>query len=205
MKKVAAMLLLMVFVSSSAFGGTVAFDPPKLDLLPGQSGSFELSVIPDDVRDDQGALIWDAIVLHIGSGVLPLDPSAGFLTLAEPVLSPDYRSRSAGFLQGPADFSGQSYASAWIFGSFVTPEVTNPAEFLVATIDVMVPSNAVDGDTLSVMVNTANEGLSRVAFGAQSETTMFGLGTVNVIPEPATIVLLGFASLALIARRRRAA
>lgn len=188
------MSLFVALVGLCALGGTVAFEPNEQDLKPGQTASFELRVIPDLLRWTHDELAWDALAILVGSDTL---------TLFKPVLS---QGLTDGQDDGPDpwDKSGSVYSSAWAFGGFFGGgPVTNPHEFLVATVDVQVPGDAVPGDTLLIEVNTENEPepFSMVTLAGMRES-LAGVGTVNVVPEPATILLFGLAALALICRRQ---
>ena len=54
-----------------------------------------------------------------------------------------------------------------------------------------------------VNINGDFDQQSFAVIGLPSEA-LFGVGTINIVPEPATMSLLGLASLALIRRRKKA-
>ena len=55
MKKVAAILVGVLFLNSYAFAGLVSFDPEKASVLPGEAAVFAVTLVSETLGDIQGA------------------------------------------------------------------------------------------------------------------------------------------------------
>ncbi len=194
MKKVGALLLMVGFPSASALGGIVTFEPQKMTLCvqdPGctaepQSGTIDVFVAPEKLGQFESADI------VIGSDDVSF-PNWAF--------SQDFMDWS--FFDSSTRQAFGVYQDEWAVGGFGPPI----ASIFVGTITVGNKNKA--GEVLpdgsySVLVDSARDGgISSLALGLDSEP-LLGLATVNLIPEPAVLTLLGLGAVGLLRRRRAA-
>ncbi len=187
MKKVAAVLA-AVFMCSSAFGGTVAFDPVRVEIDPLVStiGTFDVSVA---TADQVTSFTSVDIIMGSNDGLaltdFVLDPTFATLFLFNAVDIP----------ANPTVYASDIKAGGFGIAGQSAPILVGTLTFDAAGLDpgdytIMVDSD-VDGGRTKIGLATATEGL-------------FGSAVVTVIPEPATISLLAFGALALICRRKSA-
>ena len=186
MRIIAASLLVCALTTSATHAGTVIFEPPELTLHPGDGGSFDVSVATDEMT------AFDAIsaIFAIDGGLridgFAIDPDFESLIPFQPFVEP--------WVFGPPRPDG-----IWIGAFLGEPHPGGP----VATVDIVVEEYAPVGD-YRIFVDGELDGLSELALGAASEH-LFGQAIVHVVPEPATVTLMGLGALCLLRRRRVAA
>jgi PEP-CTERM motif len=184
MKKIAASMLVVGLANSFAFGGTIGFDPSASSVERGDTIVLTLSVA------DSGALAgFDSMDVIVGSDTLTMtgfawDPSPGFVRFF-----------------GDIDDSGSGvYSSDIKFGYFGTGQSTG---LIIGTLTVDIPMDAPFGDNFIEVDNSReNPAISQLTNAGVGDT-LFGSTTINVVPEPATLALLGIGGLATALRRRR--
>jgi len=199
MKKFAGVTMILMFVSASAFGGTVSFINPSQGgstLVYDQSGgtgTYDVELTSTTTAP------FSAIDIIIGSESLMFNPVEGpggfefsslFITstLSRGVSPQDQLTVPNEIKIGGINFLGN----------------TIPAPITVGTLTIIVPAGLAPGD-YTIFVDTsleANGVSSTLAIGGVSDP-LTGLGIVTVVPEPATLVLLGCGALMVLRRRRR--
>lgn len=192
MRKFAALLTAVGLSATSALGATVSFAPN-----PGGSDTVNAAALPTTVNFD----------LIIG-GIAAIDGANGGLQSIDVVVGSDGPLTMNGFVYNPAFVTGAAlppptpgpigiYPNDQYFGGFETA-ATRPGgpTYNLGTLTVGVPGGLapgdytfkVDGDFDQFSNLNGTEGLS-------------GVGTIHVVPEPATLGLLALGALGLIRRR----
>ncbi len=186
MKNVAVALLLVGFIGSVASAATVGFDAPETVLNPGDSRIVEMTLT---VTEAAGA--FDALNIKIGSDDLTITNFTP--DIVDVFVFP-------GFLVNKADTS--VYPSGWVFGYFGTESNTPNAQMLgTLTVDT---TGLADG-TYTVQINPERDnGFSALGVAGVADLVS-GLATITIVPEPATLALLGIGGVATVLRRRRTA
>ncbi len=181
MKRVALVAVPLVLAVSSARGGTIGFDPPIQVVDP----SIDTQVVFDlTVESLVQMASFNAFDLVTGSD----DLAVVRWELALPYDCFDCESRPVGF-----------YPSDLKFGWFGLAQQIGEGTLLgVLTVDV---TGLAPGEYTVVVDPIRDGGLSTVTLGVQSEP-MSGAGKVVVIPEPATMTLLGLGGYLSLLRRR---
>lgn len=188
MRKFAVSLFSIAF-ASTAWAGTVSFDPASVDVLPGETARFDVSISSTDLAQ------FDSISLLLGNDDgAPLSFSYDDAYVALTTLTPPT----------PVPF-GVFASDVNIGGSrFVTPAFEAPLLIGQLSVDTTgLAEGAYDVFASSSReVGAIGSALSGVAFDGGALEDLEGTGTFNVVPEPATLVLLGLGGVAATFRRR---
>jgi len=184
MKKLIGAMMLAAFTATSAFGGSVEFNPSSTLVDPGGQATFDVSVSSETIGN------WDATSLLFGT-----DSSS--LTVSDFVFSTNMTDIQAfpPFVTPNTDV----YSSGLLAGIFLLEGVNN---MTVGTLTVDVAGDAVPESVHTVMVDSGRDNdLSNIASGLNQEGLQ-GTGTITITPEPATLGLLGLGGLAVLRRRK---
>ncbi len=187
MRKVAAVLSVALFANSYAFGGLVEFSKGEFD--PNNPGLVML-----DVTISSNALYDFADVLFGSDDV----------EITDLIFSAEWL--AAFSFQAPFAFNPLGVWSSELFSSSTNAGAVGPVLSmgqLVVDPTGLGLTKEDAGTQLLVFVDNKPVGfvLSQVGVAAATDP-LFGIGIINVVPEPASIVLLGLAALALIRRRK---
>ncbi len=188
MKKVAATLVLAVFAVSSAFGGTVSFDPAETTVGPGDPTRIDMDVTLSSLDTIAGT---NAFNIVMGSEDIAMVGFAmdGAFQGAYPLSS----------VLNPS--SPQVYPNNITLGAFGF--VANPAPIFTGVLTVDVAGLPV-GDYEIIVSADRDNNQSGAQDAAQTFEPLFGSATIHVVPEPATLVLLGLGGIVAVSRRRKA-
>lgn len=196
MRKVAAVLCVTVFSGSYAFGGMVEFSKGEFDPDNPAPVTLEVTVIGDAPYDFADILFGSNDVPITGflfseEWGRPGEPGGAFSFVAIPVLDP------LGF------FTSELFSSS----TNATP-VGPTLNMGMLVVDPTGLGLTRDDAGMQLQVVVSNDplpfNLSQVGT-AQGTEQLFGMGIINVVPEPGTLSLLGLAALGLIRRRRKSA
>lgn len=189
MRKFAVVLLVIGMTQATAFGGLISFEPEKttIDIDAGDSTLVKINVFVSGL----GA---------INDGFQSLDVlfGANELDLVDFVIE---TTLSFGFINVDTNPVTGVYADEILAGGFAFAAI--PAVGPVLFGSLTVEAAGLGYGNYEIIVDGFNDGDRSVAVNVTRDI-LAGVGSINIVPEPATITLLGLASLALIRRRRQA-
>ena len=193
MRKAATSLACLLLAGSVALGGTVGFDPAAQDVLPGEAAVFNVSV------DTTSLGMMDTINLLVGSDTafagMAFDFDQAFIDTAT--------------FPPTATVFGVYASDLNLAGNNFTPGAGWTAPILIGTLTV--DTTGLAEGRYDVFVSSSEEtirigsALSTLALGFDADGSVEGAGIFTVVPEPATLAMLGIGGIATVLRRRRTA
>ena len=207
MRKVAASLVCLAFAVSTASAGTVSWTPAvgqEGGVTPGTVATFDLRV--DSSNQEQ----FDTISLLIATDA---DISSVWSFAYDPTFYDE-----SGKVDDLVTQAAPPPTQFFVFGSdlniggsrFANPAFVAPVLIGQLRIDT---TGMLVGESIDFGVSSAGEianpllqfSLSGLATGGGAAEQVEGFGTLSIVPEPATLALLGIGGIATVLRRRRAA
>jgi hypothetical protein len=190
MRKVAASLVAVLF-ASPVFAGTVGFGDGQV--IPVGTASIDMSVSVDS----SSLADFDTVFMVVGSDRADMPLSF--------VYAPSFVSQTTLTPADPVSFGVYPNDVAFGGNDFAAPFFTAP--LLVGTLTIN--TAALPEGTYEVFVSASREtemigsALSLVAKGGVNTDELAGSGTFTVVPEPATLLMLGLGGLTAACRRRK--
>ncbi len=196
MRKFAVVLLVIGFAHVSAFGGVISFDPDKatVDRSQGDPDLVKLDVFIGDLGDIGNAAGSFNFVFGSNDG-LELDSfvfDQALIDLTIITIPPSVLDNQRSDI----------YLDDIKVGIFFVLGIADTSAGPVRIGSLIVDTTDLGLGKYEVLVDGDFDQESAASNGPFE--LLFGTASVNVIPEPATISLLGLASLALIPRRKKA-
>lgn len=180
-------LMVVGLVTTSAFGGMVAFDPAEVTINEGEGAGLSFGV---SVATGAG-IDFESVDMIVGSDTISLDPADwAYSAAATTAFGP--------FIGTPADQPIYPDGIGGIGGFAFMGPVTSPFDLGTLAVDA---STLPLGDHYLSVDGDRDDGRSGVAYGTESER-IFGSAVIHVVPEPMTIALLGLGAVGLLRRRK---
>jgi len=194
MKKVVASLVVVAFAATSAFGGLVSFGPEApsgmIEVAEGTNGLVDVGLLGETLPGGQ----YELADLVIGSMTAGLILDFTYTTECEGVTD----SRTPPLIDAVGAYPSDAFVG---FNNLYTTPLVGPSlNFGTLTLNT---AGLGLGDEVTVLVDYGVDGMSRLGAGGVGEE-LYGSGTVKIVPEPATLVLLGIGGLVALRRRRSA-
>ena len=188
MKKLVGVAALALFVAVPAYGATATFGDIVNDVLPGTDVILSIAVAVDTLTGFQGV---DMVVGWKEAGDLTFAYDAGFIAAMNAnLVDPPYDDLFSPPYTNDVTIGGTSSTDVG------TSIVVGQATFKTAGLAVGIYYADVDPTA------AGDDGWSMLSLGAETEP-ISGRGEVRIIPEPASLMLLGLGA-AVGFRRRRA-
>jgi hypothetical protein len=187
MKCVVCCIMPLLAVASQVEAGVVSFDPPVqfVDFGTGNPSEVTFTLTITDFGVAAG---YNAVDILIGSDDLVILD-----------WQPKWTWNLCDFATCDGQADGSIYASAWDWGYFGTQSPT-PANQLLGTLTIS--TAGLEPGEYYVGIDADRDGGQSLLTAGTSSEPLYGAGKVRVIPEPATIILLGFGGYLSFARRR---
>ena len=194
MRKVAAISLVMVLATSSAFGTAISFGPNEvvIDLSDPNVDTkvkFDLTIgAPDVISSYEFA---DIVVGSDDLAFQSFEYSDDFIAATIFRSGPPF---------GPFDPENPFYTNEYFLGGFLASLNSEP--LLLGSL--VVDAAGLGLGEYSVMVDVGRDGNVSVIGDVAGSELVSGMAIVHIVPEPATIALLGLGAIGLLRRRRSA-
>ncbi len=191
MRKAGMSLACLLMAGSVALGGTVSFDPATQEVLPGEAARFDISVTSTTLE------VMDTINLLVGSHTafagFAFDFDQAYIDSA--TFDPD--ATPFGVYASDLNLAANNLSGGWtapILIGTLTFDTTGLAE---GKYDVMV-STSTEFDLVGTTLTILQDGFA-------GDANIEAAGSFTVVPEPATLAMLGIGGIATVLRRRRTA
>ncbi len=190
MKKVAAVsLVVLLLMSPYALGGTVAIEPASgTELYPNSALGDTVGLFNVILNADASisALTTIGLVAGVDGG-----PDVGF------TLDPDFEAAFAFIVvddPGPGVYGSDIFVDGFGFVPIALPVLAG-----VLSVDT---TGAALGEYSLMVASERDDGRSIILDALGNSDALMGSATFTVIPEPATLTLLGLAALGFLRRRK---